>query len=144
MIIDKVKNMSKYKELKPIADFLKKNENTVLENGKYPIDDNCYLKAMEYDTKPENGDFENHDVYADLQMLVLGSEYLQTTKNCGATLSKEYNSEKDISFYSAKEYSNFLMESGYFALILPNELHRSGICEDNPIHIKKYVFKIKM
>ena len=50
MIYDTLENLSKYPSLAGVKKFLDEQNGKVLENGKYEIDENCYVAVSEYET----------------------------------------------------------------------------------------------
>lgn len=143
VIVDKVENLRNYPKYKKIERFLDKNKNDILENGKYIIDDNCFVVVSEYHTKEPDGLFEGHLKYIDLQVIVAGEEYVHVQEKCKCELKKVYNEENDAAFYAADNWHNFYLGKGFFAIFDENDLHRPCIFVNAKIKVKKYVFKIK-
>lgn len=143
VIIDKIENLNNYPEYQKVWDFLRKNQGKIFEDGKYEIDERCYMIASHYTTTAEDGAFEGHLKNIDLQMIVKGAEYVQVQDKNGCELKVDYDSEKDVAFYSAKSWHNFYLEEGYFIVLDENDLHRACISVNGEKTVKKYVFKIQ-
>ena len=142
MIIDKIENLGKYTHLSMVKQFLDEHPEP-LENGKYIINDGCFVTAMEYETKDDAGLFEGHKKYIDLQMLISGSECIrvQTKSNC--VLAVEYDTLKEAAFYTSEQYMNCYLDGSNFVLLTPDDLHNPGIMVNGKSEkVKKYVFKI--
>ena len=79
MIIDKLKNAQNYYALgenfKKAFEYLKNNDLSMLKNGRYEIDgENIFVSVQDYETKqPEEGRWEAHRKYADIQFLIKGA-----------------------------------------------------------------------
>lgn len=148
MITDNIENIDLYNSIIPneVIKFIKNlNQNTEL--GKYQIDENIYANIEMYNTKPiQEGKFESHKQYCDIQILLKGEEYIlyQPTKNLKN--SGVYRQEKDIMFYLDKiEGSPFVKLDGTnFALIYPHEAHAPQIATNvGEQNVIKVVVKIK-
>ena len=142
MIIDKIANLDRYTHLAKIKSFLDAHPKP-LENGKYIIDDNCFVNVMEYETKEDTGLYEGHKQYIDLQMLISGEECIkvQNIRNCA--LTTEYDESKDAAFFKAEHCMNCYLDGSNFALLTPEDLHNCCVAQSgNSVKVKKYVFKI--
>ncbi len=142
-IIDKIENLHNYSEFKIVKEFLRKNKNRILENGKYIINDECYLVVSEYNTYEPNGLFEGHLKYLDLQFIVEGEEYVHVQEKAKCELEQDYDSEKDAAFYKASIWHTLYLGKGFFAVFDADDLHRPCISVNQVNKVKKYVFKIK-
>lgn len=143
VIFDKVENLCNYHEYKKVWAFLSENKDKILENGRYEIDDSCYVAVSEYNTHSPDGLFEGHLKYVDLQVLIDGEECVHVQEKCKCELQKAYDDKKDAAFYKANEWHSFYLGKGYFAVFDENDLHRPGVCVNGETKVKKYVFKIK-
>lgn len=142
MIIDKIINLSNYKHLEKVDQFLKRHTN-ILDNGKYIVDENCYLVVSEYKPKEDEGVFEGHQKYIDIQMLMVGEECVQVQTKNDCELVQEYDEQQDVAFYRAVHYMNCYLDGSNFILLTPNDLHNPSLCVGgNKVKVKKYVFKI--
>lgn len=71
MIVDKITNITKYSGFKPYAesilDFIKRDEQENLEDGRYELDgDSVFALVQSYHTKDiSEGLIEAHQLYAD-------------------------------------------------------------------------------
>ena len=142
MILDKVENLGNYPQLKAVQDFLKA-QTGVLENGKYEVDENCYVAVSSYDSKQSDGRFEGHLRYVDVQIVMDGEEYVLVQDKNKCVLQTPYDSQKDAAFYSAENWHTFYLGKGDFIVLDENDLHRPCISVNGATPVKKYVFKIK-
>ena len=144
MITDKLVNMGNYRQLDAVKAFLD-GHPTPLENGRYVLNDDCFLNVMEYETREDTGIFEGHRKYIDLQMLICGSELVRVQNIADCALSVEHDDEKDAAFYTAKGAMNYYLDDSNFILLEPEDLHDPCITVgSSPVHVKKYVFKISV
>ncbi len=88
MIIDKIENISKYKEVPAFAlDFIKNITHDIKE-GRYELVDESFANVESYSTKaPEVAKFEAHKDYIDIQLLITGNERIYYTDVEGLNLS---------------------------------------------------------
>ena len=72
MIIDKLENISIYKNIPDEVIRFIKGLNTNTEEKRYEISENCYANVESYTTKDEDiAKFEAHKNYIDIQILLL-------------------------------------------------------------------------
>ena len=142
MIYDKIENLGKYPQLSNVKAFLDGLNGKVLENGKYEVDENCYVAVSEYETSVGK-DFEAHREYIDLQMLVHGKEYIFVQDLSKGKPVTEYDEKKDIIFYKTENWCKRVLDQSNFLLLDPNDLHKPCVALEEPMTVKKYVFKIK-
>lgn len=142
MIYDKLENLQNYPELEKIGAFLEKQNGKILENGKYVIDENCYVAVSEYETGAGK-DFEAHREYIDVQMLVYGEERVFVQDIQKGKPVTEYDEKKDIVFYTTEDSATYVLNESNFLLLDVNDLHKPCVAVERPIKVKKYVFKIK-
>lgn len=112
--------------------------------GKYNLTDGIFFVIENYDTKFRNNlAYESHYKYIDIHYMLEGREIITiaSIKNCKKITEYDYN--KDIIFYENNlEGIDYLLTSGNFLLLYPQDAHIPSICVNNPEKIKKIVFKI--
>lgn len=149
MILDKLENADFYKNisenLKKGFEFLENTYLPSLEIGRYDIDGNSvFALVSEYDSKkPEDCRLEAHHIYADIQYIVSGREYIGFDTIGNQAVLSDYNPEKDIVFYTG-ETTQLSLESGMFAVFFPQDVHRPCMQIDGPEKVKKVVVKVKI
>lgn len=151
MILDQIDSALLYSGLgKQIAIGLALlNEERVLHApvGRYEVQgDEFFFVVDEYETKPaEEGRFEIHRKYLDIQCVVSGTEYIGYTPLEGLTEVQAYDSQKDIAFYAGTpNHSRAVLHPGLFAIFWPNEPHMPCRTAEAPSRVKKIVVKIRM
>lgn len=147
MILDKLENSALYasisENLKIGFDFLKNTDLIHLEPGKYEIEGkNVFALVSEYQSKEhEDCRPEAHRKYADIQYIVSGREIIGFATLNNQTVTDEYNTDKDIVFFSG-ETTPLILEPGMFAVFFPQDIHRPCMQLDGPEKVKKVVVKV--
>ena len=151
MIFDKIKNLSRYKEipnLNLILDFIRDEDLSGLPEGDIEIKGKqLFVKVLRYFPKPvEERNFETHRIYTDVQIIVKGIERIQITNK--ENLEKEIEDEKsreDFQFFTVSgPISEIVAEENNFVVFFPGELHKPSCTYqklDTPV--LKVVFKTK-
>jgi YhcH/YjgK/YiaL family protein len=115
--------------------------------GKYEVDgESLFYNVDEYETKPvEEGRFEIHRKYLDIQYIVSGAEIIGVAPLEGLTEETPYDGEKDLAFYQNEPaMSRLHLKQGMFAIFWPNEPHMPGRSTDIIENVKKIVVKVRM
>ena len=127
-------------------DFVLSTDLNSLDPGRYEIDgDRVFVIINEYATKPaEECDPEAHQVYADIQIMIAGSEKFGYVPLTGQPASVAYDAEKDVAFFSFPEGEiNYLkLGPGQFIIFFPTDIHQPEVFVDQPAVVKKAVVKI--
>ena len=147
MIIDKLENAKFYyglgKRVEKGLRFLEENDLSCWENGKYEIDgENIFVSVQDYETKPlEEGKFEAHRRYLDIQYIIKGRERLGFGKIGDYPPVCAYDEEKDIVFMDG--IGDFATANeGDFLIFMPQDAHMPCISIDEPVYVKKAVVKV--
>ncbi len=149
MIADIIENAQNYynlgKNFEKGFEFLKTTDLKNLENGRYEIDgDNIFVSIQDYQTKQENeGKFEAHKKYADIQFIIKGEEKIGYTniKNCTPTTF--YDDTNDIIFLDGT--GDFIKaKENTFLVFFPQDAHMPCISVNNPEYVKKAVVKVRI
>lgn len=147
MIIDKLENAKHYyglgEKIEKGLKFLEENDLSGWENGKYEIEgDEIFVSIQDYKTKPlEEGRFEAHRKYLDIQYIIKGKERLGFGKTENQSSATDYDEEKDIIFL--KGSGNFAFaQAGDFLIFMPQDAHMPCIAIDEPEYVKKAVVKV--
>ncbi|CAC13833.1 predicted coding region [Mycoplasmopsis pulmonis] len=151
MIVDKLNNLNRYKNIHPNLDFvinwLKENSLDKLVEGKTLLknDDVFVVKVKMDGYNLESGLYEVHKKYADLHIVVDPREDIyyaqeEELKN----LKKEFDTAADIKLYALDTTRNKLsLNSNEFVFFFPGEAHGPKMIGENEI-MDKIIFKIKM
>jgi YhcH/YjgK/YiaL family protein len=127
MITDNLKNSHLYLSLgasiRRAFEYLQQVNLDTLPAGRYELDGNkLYVMSQEYLTKlPEQGRWEAHHRYIDLQYIVSGTERIGYA-HVSRLAQGEYNVEKD--FHSLTGTGDFItLSAGDFMLLFPEDSH---------------------
>ena len=152
MVFDNIKNCQLYypmhKNFQKAFDFIKKAIAEDIPLGKHEIDGkDLFANIMEYTIAPEKeGIYEGHENYIDLQFIVAGAERIDVTEIDRTTVTSPYNPEKDVAFFDGGYgLVRGALESGDFAILFPNDIHRPGMpARNESTYVKKIVVKVKV
>ena len=147
MITDKLENIDIYSDIPNIAKDFIKNLTSDIELGRVYLSDDIYVNIESYITKTTtDAQFEAHNKYIDIQILLKGNEFISYTDKSILTVKMPYNEEKDIAFYSqpVNDYPHVKLDSSNFVILFPHEAHAPQICDEFPSEVKKVVVKIKV
>jgi YhcH/YjgK/YiaL family protein len=150
MISDTLKNRHLYAAISPrikaALDYLAKTDFSAIEPGRIEIDGtNLYILVQNYDSLPkEQGKWECHRKYIDIQYIAEGIEQIGFTNIDNMNVTTEYNPEKDVAFLSGKgDYVTLV--KGSYGIFFPQDAHQPKIAPNNiPGKVKKVVIKIKV
>jgi biofilm protein TabA len=148
MITDHLSNGHRYTALgdrfaHAIA-FLQWPELTALADGRYDIDgDAVFALVQRYTSKrPDQGRWEAHQRYADLQYVAQGRERMGFGP-LGRFTRGTYDPAKDIEFLTG-DGDIVLLGAGDFVVLWPGEVHMPGMAAGEPDAVMKVVFKIRI
>ena len=144
MIFDKNDNLKFYENalpaLKTVREILEAGNE--FEIGKHFVNDDLFYIVQEYVATKTESDYEFHEKYIDVQVLLEGKEYIDYENFNDTKIVKEYNPEKDAGKSVGENASRLLLKAGEFALFFPHDAHAPGIKYDENI-VRKIVFKVK-
>ena len=150
MILDTLSASEKYNNLHPsfakAFEYIKSQNFTAMEDGKYEVDgDNIRAilsNKMGLTTAEASAKFECHNKYIDIQVCIKGIEQMGWRPRHTCVEPKgEYNTEKDVLFFSDPPDTFFRLSDDQFTIFFPDDVHAAGIGE---AEIKKLVIKIKI
>lgn len=149
MILDHLSDCEPYRGLGEnfIAgfDYLRNTAFETVPDGKHLIvGEDVFAMVQSYQSKPlEQGRWEAHRHYADIQFMVSGSELMGVAPLREMTVQEPYSREKDVEFFIGK--GQFVrVDKGYFAIYLPQDVHMPGIAIEGPVAVKKVVVKVRI
>lgn len=111
-----------------------------------PIDgDDVFAQIQEYTTiLPEEGAFETHEHYFDIQYVAAGQEMFGICKRDGLVF-KEQPEGKDLLFYEEPELSGtVLLKEGDLIVVAPEDAHKPRLQAGGPCKVRKVVVKVKL
>jgi YhcH/YjgK/YiaL family protein len=128
--------------------FLANSDLASMEIKRYEIDgDNAYAPISEYPSKKEeDGKYEVHRKYIDIQYVIKGVEKIGVTPLANKKVSTvPYDEAKDIEFMTVTDSTYHQATPENFFIFFPSEIHKPGIrTGQDSVMIKKVVVKIKV
>lgn len=146
MIIDKLENSGTYESIHPLFsrafDTIKSIDVTKFVVGRQSlIGDELFVIMQQYETKPqEQGVWESHRKYIDIQYILEGEELINTASISDMTLG-EYTEEKDFQQAEGVGAPTILRE-GEFAVFFPQDMHMPCLTIEKANTVKKIVCKV--
>ena len=97
-----------------------------------------------YLTKPrEQGTFETHRKYVDVQVILEGEEYMLVTHPGSLTVRDPYNPERDAMFYQDAAHGSTLhLRPGDAAIYFPEDAHMGALQVAGSLLVRKAVIKV--
>lgn len=149
MIFNNLEKLEEYCPLdktyvKAILDFISTCKPD-MNNGSYKVkNDIIFANVSSYETAAGKiNEFESHQKYVDLQLLLSGEEYIYLSDISHLEIFKPYVSQTDFMLWTGKEQSFIHLVPGTFALFLPEDAHQVGRSVTDLVTTnKKIVFKI--
>jgi len=147
MIMDYKNNFKQYTrnipELYEAVKFAEKVWKENLPVGRYPVGDN-YALVQEGTTRPvDEGKFEVHRKYLDIQFLIEGSECMEYARLAELLPDAQYDDSRDVSFLNGKG-NLLLINPGMFYVVYPKDAHKPCVHADFPRNYKKVVVKVRI
>jgi YhcH/YjgK/YiaL family protein len=149
MIVDTITNAGRYAglgerlarglALLSTEDFLGK------QPGKYEVDGaQLYYLVQSSTTKPkEQGKWESHRSYIDIQCVVDGAELMLWAPTARLSVTQQYDPVKDVIRYAGLG-DCILARAGTFLVFWPEDGHMPGIAVHAPAPVRKVVVKIRL
>lgn len=147
MIADSLKNAHLYyglsEGIKTGLEFLQNNDFSKLVPGKYEIaGSTVFALVQSYESKPiENGKWEAHKKYIDIQYVFSGIEKMGYAVVNKLKVTQEYNEAQDCHLFEG-EGSFITASANSFLIFYPDDAHMPCIAKDTPIQVKKVVVKV--
>ncbi|MDH3345958.1 MAG: YhcH/YjgK/YiaL family protein [Kiritimatiellaceae bacterium] len=145
MILDTLDHADQYVPLHPgfraAFNFLRRTDLSELPDGKIEIDgDRVFAIINHVDGRCEKGaQLEGHRNHIDIQYLISGDESIGWRSADSLTVSVDYNTDKDLLFFSEPSDSMVRVPPGSFAVFFPEDAHLP-LVGNGPIH--KVIIKI--
>lgn len=132
------------KYYKAALKFIAENDLSAMENGKHILDgDNLFVNIVDSKLKtPQEARLEVHNVYIDIQVPLSKSESFGVKPRSEAKGPEgDFNTEKDILFYTDKDWQTITVDKGQPITFDPDTAHAPLIGEGE---IHKAIFKVKV
>lgn len=146
MILDALANADRYSTLHPLFtrafDYLRTTNLAALDTGRFNIDDENLIAIFSKGPGRERSSakLECHRRYIDIQYIISGSDEMgwKPLRDCHQPVS-EFNSDKDIQFFTDTADAWVTAPAGSFCLFFPDDAH-APLVSSGEIH--KVVLKI--
>lgn len=132
------------KYYKAALKFIAENDLSAMENGKHILDgDNLFVNIVDSKLKtPQEARLEVHNVYIDIQVPLSKAEsYGVKPRSEAKGPEGDFNTEKDILFYTDKDWQTITVDKGQPITFDPDTAHAPLIGEGE---IHKAIFKVKV
>ena len=147
MVYDSIQNAEIYfglgERVQKALEFLRDTDFENMEPGKIEIDgDNIFAIVAKYETKPtEEGKWEAHRKYLDIQYMVKGIEDFGFVNIDFLDPNDDYNEEKDIEFFKGGgDYLQFSEDD--FLILYPQDVHMPGLIAEEKEEVLKIIVKV--
>lgn len=126
--------------------YAKENDLKSFENGVYHIDgDDIFVNIVEYTTTtPENRFWETHRTYIDIHVMLTGTEEIHLNFLQNMTEKQPYAEKEDMLLLEGTKNSSVRLTENDFVICFPEDAHCTGVQVDEPVKLKKAIFKIKV
>ncbi|HEX8523396.1 MAG TPA: YhcH/YjgK/YiaL family protein [Tepidisphaeraceae bacterium] len=126
-------------------DFLHAHEFDRLGEGRHEVLGQDLIAIVQsYQTKPaEQGKWEAHRKYADIQYIVTGGERFGIAPISTMTVTETYDKVNDLVFFQGTG-QRFTLSAGQFAVFLPHDVHMPSLQVDAPARVTKVVIKVRL
>ena len=120
-------------------EFLLTADLASLSAGRHDIDgDNVFVNIQEYTQEDKTPAYEAHAVYADIQLVLRGSERFRWGLGTPGELQGDFRPVTGV-----ERYVEFTLRENQFVIFLPGEPHAPGLPENGPAFCRKAVVKVK-
>ena len=151
MILDHISHAETYARLGRgfalAMEFLQRKDLMDLPVGNYAVDgEKVYVMIQEIDLKDwEEGKWESHFRYADIQMPVSGREVIGFGPAESARVLVPCPDGKDVQFLDSPSDRRCTLDKGEMMILFPQDAHKPGIApSDSERHVKKAVAKVRL
>lgn len=146
MIIDKFSNLAFYAPIIPNLDkgleAVRKQDK--MEVGRYEFDGGFFMIQKGTTQSMEEGTFEAHRKYVDIQILVEGSEDVAWAELSDLKEETAYNEEKDAARYTGENNHTVHVTAGMCYVAYPHDGHKPVRHVDQQQSYTKIVMKLPL
>ena len=147
MIYDNIKNLFQYASLgsnfEKAAKFAAENNLAAMEAGHYEIDgEKLFINVLDRELVSEPTTWEVHGRYADIQLLLEGSEAIGICPLSRLNELPVIEPESDSAVFENLDGSFTELAPGEFIIALPQDVHKPNCPGSKGSHSKKAIFKV--
>lgn len=145
MIFDTLSNVQKYRSLhgmEEVVGFVQNHSLNEMKSGRYTLPHGIWCTITDSETKT-TGSYEVHRKYADVQIVLAGSERIDWMPLKDNHTDFSFSVEDDIGFFDAESDRALSLSllPGTFAVFYPEDAHKPLLYFKHE-QVKKAVFKI--
>ena len=125
--------------------FLERKDLMDLPFGWIELDNGVRASVQGYESiNPDEGFYETHEKYFDIQYVVKGKEYIGVTVRDGLKVKTPYDKDGDITFYYDPERKDSMvyLEDGDYIILAPEDAHKPRLVAGEKMEIRKIVVKV--
>lgn len=147
MIYTELESLKRYrgmgKYLDEAIDYLCSHSLSELKEGHYEINgDRLYLNVFDYETiLEEEGFFEAHEHYADIQMTIEGEELVGVSEMSKVSI-KSIDRGKDLIEVTGQPEHYMRLIPGKALIVFPEDAHMVKLAAKTPSAVRKAVIKL--
>ena len=130
------------KRIQDALDFIRAGKLDGLACGRYELFDGMAVNISQYQTK-EDGLFEAHRKYIDIQHILEGSEAIEVADVQDLSITQEYDEQTDLVLGIA-DGKRYILTAGQTMVLFPEEAHKPGIHAGESGSVKKAVIKVPL
>ena len=149
MILDRLENAGRYYDggaLEKALRLLKGYTPALFESTMRNVvdGDRLFANHASYVTSPiEEGCMEAHRRYADVMLMLSGSEMLCRDETAELTETVPYSEEKDVAFYALRpDFTRLILTPGCFVVLYPEDAHCPGRILHGSEAVRKVIVKV--
>jgi len=148
VIFDRLTNADSYASLPTVREALNliaRFGGELPEGGYESADRGIRLSLLTIQTKLEaDCRYEAHRHWLDIHYTLEGSELIKLRDVSQLKPLGEFDSEKDIGFYTGEAQAICRVKAGNFLVCFPQDAHMVCVAEGNPSNVRKIVAKIRI
>ena len=146
MIFDSLENLSLYAPVIPqlqAAIVLINDPNFDLTPGAHTTAiEGLRYNVAQYETLEGDKEFEIHKKEIDVQIMILGQEYIASAPRVLAEMAGPYDEKGDAMMVQGDYSEKLKLDERKVAIYFPGEPHKPGLAVNKSQKIKKVIFKI--
>ncbi len=149
MILDRLENAGRYYDGGPLEKALKLLKSytpALFESTPRSVIDGERMfanHAVYVTSPPEEGRMEAHRRYADVMLMLSGSEAIYRDETAELTGTVPYSEEKDVAFYALRpDATRLVLTPGSFVVLYPEDAHCPGRILRQAEEVRKVIVKI--
>lgn len=150
MIVSNIQDVNRYRKISPAIskaiDYIQsgKWKNLPIDKKRYPIHEG-EVEAMRLSYEPsEQGTWESHQDWIDIQMLVSGEEIIKFAPIYSLEKDGDFLMEKDFQKWLGSEIQTLVMKPEQLAFFFPEDGHMPNLCSTKQCIVDKVVIKVKV